>query len=84
MAGIRSINEPKAPLQPDVNVPKIATQAVGEPPKPTTTVFTAERIVGMIVFQDMLFVATENGVYVKRDTGLFVRCKFEIVEETTE
>ncbi len=85
MAGIKSINELKPPLNPDVNVPKIATQAVADPARKMTTVFTAEKIVGLMIFNNRLLVATENGVYAQDDRdAIFKRLEFEIVEEENE
>lgn len=91
MPPIRSINEPRGseyvrtvgPGAPGEQ-PKIFTSAVAEPPKPTATYFTPERIVGMVLFYDQLYVATENGVYVHSEPGIFKRLKFEIVEEQNE
>ncbi len=84
MAGIKSINELKPPLDPEYNVPKIATQAVAEPAKPTTTYFTLERIQELQVYADRLYVATEGGVYFLGVDGIFKRMRFEIVEEQNE
>jgi hypothetical protein len=86
MPPIRSINEPRiTPRDDGQKVPAILTQAVAEPPKPTTTYYTNERVLGMTIFQDHLFVATENGVYSRSDVdGVFKRLKFEIVEEPSE
>ena len=91
MPPIKSINEPR-PLsveqQKDYGAPKILTQAIPEPPKPTETYFSPDRIVGMILWQERLYVATENGVYVNSSPdgayGFFRRLKFEIVEEPNE
>lgn len=87
MPPIKSINAPReisADSLRQFETPNILTQAIPEPSKSTTTYFTPERIVGMTVFQDQLWIATENGVYVKDDQGVFRRRLFEIVEEPNE
>lgn len=84
MAGIKSINEPRAPLDSELKVPKIATQAIAEPARPTTTYFTLERIQAMQIYADRLYVATEGGVYILGVDGIFKRMRFEIVEEQNE
>lgn len=87
MPPIKSINASRTVLPSDrpPAQPKIFTSAIPDPPKPTTTLFTPERIVGMTLFHERLYVATENGVY-EKDTvdGIFKRLKFEIVEEPSE
>lgn len=86
MPPIKSINASRTVLPSDrpPAQPKIFTSAIPDPPKPTTTYFTPQRIVGMTLFHDRLYIATENGVYVNSDPGIFKRLKFEIVEEPNE
>ena len=86
MPPIKSINAPREvlpsaqPLQ-----PKILTSAIPEPPKPTTTLFTNERVVAMMPFRDSVVLATERGVYIfDLAEAIFKPVKFEIVEEPTE
>ena len=85
MPPIKSINEPRTSDIGGVTVPKILTQAIPDPPKPTVTLFSNERIVSMIPFRDSLALATERGVYFfDLRQGVFVPVKFQIVEEQNE